>query len=403
MNSRSKMNASALLYCSLCLFLFSGNQAYCQPAGKDDKNSEINLQNAEVGLAANAFSKITKQSYIVSDQANRRITVVVPAGKTPEQVAQIFSAALAESGYYLIPLGENLWKISPDNSGFFAPRPPPQLAKGTPQISTRHPDFSGISVSNGTDIKLTAKAVATITSAFLTNSMSLSGSALLYIPAADGSQNGGAYKVVTHQPDSLHEKLGFTNGDIVKAVAGKQMNDPKVVGERAILGLMSVLGSDGHAEVLIERDGAPMTLKFSAPTTAMDPSGYGIKPSHAELDTRRSFPIPTAVPLSGKIVLEKKALETSLVNPQQMLEGIRAVPYFKNGQIAGLRVFAITSGSIGEKMGFKNGDVIRSIDGQPTIASDSLIEAFKKLKNKKSIKLELDRFMQPVTLDIQIK
>ena len=50
-------------------------------------------------------------------------------------------------------------------------------------------------------------------------------------------------------------------------------------------------------------------------------------------------------------------------NMSQLFTQIRAVPHFEGGQSIGFRLFAIRRGSLFDKIGLKNGDIITSING----------------------------------------
>lgn len=62
-----------------------------------------------------------------------------------------------------------------------------------------------------------------------------------------------------------------------------------------------------------------------------------------------------------------------------MMTGIRGVPYFKEGVPIGLRLFAMKIGSFWEQTGFKNGDVLLSIDQKPATRILSVSELMDKI------------------------
>jgi hypothetical protein len=62
-------------------------------------------------------------------------------------------------------------------------------------------------------------------------------------------------------------------------------------------------------------------------------------------------------------VVDEAELDKGLENLPMLLTQARAVPYFKEGRSIGLRLFAIKTGSLYEKIGLKNGDILKSING----------------------------------------
>lgn len=71
------------------------------------------------------------------------------------------------------------------------------------------------------------------------------------------------------------------------------------------------------------------------------------------------------VDLKDPIVLK---YPKALVNAggEQLMQSARAVPYFKEGEVLGIRLFAINSESPLSALGLRNGDIITKIDGKPS-------------------------------------
>ena len=74
-----------------------------------------------------------------------------------------------------------------------------------------------------------------------------------------------------------------------------------------------------------------------------------------------------------------------------LLTQARAVPYFRDGRAAGLRLFAVKSGSLYEKLGLKNGDILKTINGSSLADLSQAMQLFEKLKSERSIGITLER------------
>ena len=74
-----------------------------------------------------------------------------------------------------------------------------------------------------------------------------------------------------------------------------------------------------------------------------------------------------------------------------MLTQARAVPYFKDGKSIGLRLFAIKSDSIFEKIGLKNADILKAVNGNSLADLTQAIKLFETLKKERSLSLTLER------------
>ncbi len=95
-----------------------------------------------------------------------------------------------------------------------------------------------------------------------------------------------------------------------------------------------------------------------------------------------------------EFTIEEAELDKGLENLPLLLTQARAVPYFKEGRSVGLRLFAIKSGSLYEKIGLKNGDILRSINGNSLGDISQAMKLFDQLKQERSINLVLEREKQ---------
>ncbi len=93
-------------------------------------------------------------------------------------------------------------------------------------------------------------------------------------------------------------------------------------------------------------------------------------------------------------VVEEAELDKGLENLPLLLTQARAVPYFKDGRSIGLRLFAIKTGSLYEKIGLKNGDILKAINGNSLADITQALKLFEQLKQERSINLVLERDKQ---------
>lgn len=93
-------------------------------------------------------------------------------------------------------------------------------------------------------------------------------------------------------------------------------------------------------------------------------------------------------------VVDETELDKGLDNLPMLLTQARAVPYFKDGRSIGLRLFAIKTGSLYEKIGLKNGDILKSINGNGLGDISQAMKLFEQLKQERSIMLVLERDKQ---------
>lgn len=94
-----------------------------------------------------------------------------------------------------------------------------------------------------------------------------------------------------------------------------------------------------------------------------------------------------------------KALGPDLNN---VLTQARAVPNFENGVVNGYKLFQIVPGSIYDKIGLKNGDVIMGADGQPVNDPGKAFELMGNLKNTNHLDLQIKREGKTISLSYDI-
>lgn len=131
--------------------------------------------------------------------------------------------------------------------------------------------------------------------------------------------------------------------------------------------------------VEIERNGQLEELLLDVPGAGRDstPSKGGV----AALD-------------NNLYVVEEAEVDKALENLPLVLTQARAVPYFKDGVSIGLRLFAIKSDSIFEKIGLKNGDILKSVNGSSLADLTQAIKLFEALKQERSISIRLERNLE---------
>lgn len=92
-----------------------------------------------------------------------------------------------------------------------------------------------------------------------------------------------------------------------------------------------------------------------------------------------------------------------LNNFSQLLNQARVIPYFKNGQSAGYKIKAIDKGSLYEKLGLVNDDIIQEINGEPIDSPEKAFQLLKLLRNEREISVSLTRGGQRKNLTYYIE
>ena len=101
--------------------------------------------------------------------------------------------------------------------------------------------------------------------------------------------------------------------------------------------------------------------------------------------------------------IDKSLLDKVLLNPMAIVKGARVVPAMKNGKPEGFKMYAIRPTSAFAKLGLSNGDTLTSINGFELNSADKALEVYTKLRDARSLELEVTRRGKPVTLKYSIR
>jgi general secretion pathway protein C len=173
----------------------------------------------------------------------------------------------------------------------------------------------------------------------------------------------------------INEQVGST-GAVVKSVEWDRV----------------VLNRNGQDEVLeLEqadtRPGAAAGPQVAAPRVPPPPASD----AHVQATGENEFTI------------DRAEVDSALENMSQLFTQIRAVPHFEGGKSIGFRLFAIRSGSIFDKIGLKNGDIIQRINGSEMSDPSKALQLLQELRSESDLSVEVVRNRQPMTLSYSIR
>lgn len=105
----------------------------------------------------------------------------------------------------------------------------------------------------------------------------------------------------------------------------------------------------------------------------------------------------------SEFIVSNTELQKALENMSQLSTQARMVPSFKDGQPNGFRIYSIQPGSLYQKIGIKNGDVIQRINGMDLNTPEKGLEILTKLRTEKRITVDMLRNNAKSTLDYTIQ
>jgi general secretion pathway protein C len=116
-----------------------------------------------------------------------------------------------------------------------------------------------------------------------------------------------------------------------------------------------------------------------------------------------SGPSRLAMPSSLRRVLDQREVTQTMADLPRLLSDARAVPVYTNGKVDGWRIEGITPQSFFEKIGLRAGDVLQRVNGVEIRDPGMILSLFQQVQNERSVKLDMVRGGQKITVDYEIR
>jgi len=214
----------------------------------------------------------------------------------------------------------------------------------------------------------------------------------------DKKRPAGSYAIIEttadHKQDAYRVGHNVPNCGVVKEVAWEQI----------------ILNRDGRDEIMklqmsLALTGPPQGPGGSASAVTGGGSGPGSGGAGAGSSGAQS-----GLPADGNIrqvseneyQIERTEIDSALENMNQLFTQMRAVPHFEGGKSIGFRLFAIKQGSLFDKIGLRNGDIIQDINGRDLSDAGAALQMFQELRNERQLTVKIVRNKEPKTLSYSI-
>jgi general secretion pathway protein C len=96
-------------------------------------------------------------------------------------------------------------------------------------------------------------------------------------------------------------------------------------------------------------------------------------------------------------------VESAFENFSEILKQARVVPFAVDGEAAGFKILRIRHGSIFQRLGLQNNDVIERVNGESLSNADQALRLFSLFKNEREVVLDVQRNNQPLHLSYIIE
>jgi len=105
----------------------------------------------------------------------------------------------------------------------------------------------------------------------------------------------------------------------------------------------------------------------------------------------------------NEYVVNKRAIDESIQNPQNVLTDARLLPNMAGGAQNGFRISEIKRGGLYETLGLQNGDILLSVNDFKLASPESALQAFTTLQGSSAIKLDVERRGKKLKLKYNIR
>jgi general secretion pathway protein C len=101
--------------------------------------------------------------------------------------------------------------------------------------------------------------------------------------------------------------------------------------------------------------------------------------------------------------IESTLVSKILENQAELMRSARIIPHEKDGRTVGVKLYGIRRDSVLGKLGMKNGDLLRNINGFDMTSPDSALQAYTKLRSAERLSVAVERRGKPMTIDYNIQ
>jgi len=194
---------------------------------------------------------------------------------------------------------------------------------------------------------------------------------------------------------------GTTDGKTMLYREGGEADGSRVLAVHASSVVIS--SSSGACQLFMFEEEEESPLKRSVKLTAAkaqpakvgDPRSAGL--STEELDDGIEKISDT------QFVIQRSIVDKVLANQGSLMKTARVIPHEEDGRVVGMRLYGIRRTSLLGRLGVRNGDMIRTINGFDMTSPDSALQAYTTLRSADKLALAVKRQNKDMTIEYRIE
>ena len=101
--------------------------------------------------------------------------------------------------------------------------------------------------------------------------------------------------------------------------------------------------------------------------------------------------------------IQRGLVDKVLANQGSLMRTARVIPHEENGRVVGVKLYGIRRSSLLGRLGIRNGDMLRTINGFDMTSPDSALEAYTSLRTADKLTLAVKRQNNEMTIEYNIE
>ena len=104
-----------------------------------------------------------------------------------------------------------------------------------------------------------------------------------------------------------------------------------------------------------------------------------------------------------KFTIQRSLVDKVLANQGSLMKTARVIPHEEDGRVVGVRLYGIRRTSLLGRLGIRNGDMLRTINGFDMTNPDSALQAYTRLRSADTLTLAVKRQNKDMTIEYNIE
>ena len=103
------------------------------------------------------------------------------------------------------------------------------------------------------------------------------------------------------------------------------------------------------------------------------------------------------------VIADEVFVDKALANQGSLMKTARVIPHEEDGRVVGVKLYGIRRNSLLGRLGVRNGDMLRTINGFAMASPDTALEAYSRLRTADKLTLAIKRQNKETTIEYNIE